>query len=235
MRLAFCSPSSACRAFTSGTSTCAWILACSMTEAVTFNLVLGFRHYSTAGPTARDVRLLVSGAAHGDAAEAIAADFLGSAEREVQHPAPRIRPAILDGAVDLLAVIEIGDDEDGAERLGAMRAGDFVGLEALAARVPFVFPVDGSFRVVGRRTRDAAHPHLLECLGLGWQRREQQRKRSQPHTQDTATVHHSPPKSLPTGPVMVNALVTNLALKWPNWGTAGLRDLRVSPPSHWPP
>src|SRR5262245_38367957 len=142
MRLAFSSPSSACRAFSSGTSTCAWILACSMTETVTFNLVLCFRHHSTTRRTTRgtprDVLLLVAGAAHGDAAQAVAADFLGGAEREVQHPAPRIRPAILDGTVDLLAVIEIGDDEDGAERLGAMRAGDFMGLEALAACIPFV-------------------------------------------------------------------------------------------------
>src|SRR5262245_59105426 len=190
MRLAFSSPSSACRAFTSGTSTCAWILACSMTEAVTFNHVLCFRYHSTAGRTLRgtprDVRLLVAGAAHGDAAQAVAADFLGGAEREVQHPAARIRPAIAHGAFDLLAVIEIGDDENGAERLGAMGAGDFVGLEALAARIPFVFPVDGSFRVVGGWTRDAAHPHLLECLGLGRQCGEQQRERSQPHTYNAA-------------------------------------------------
>src|SRR5262249_31149488 len=155
----FSSPSSACRAFTSGTSTCAWILACSMTETVTINLVLCFRHHSTAARTPRDMRLLIAGAAHGDAAQAVAADFLGGAEREIQQPALRIRPAIEYGAFDLLAVIEIGDDENGAERLGAMRAGDFVRLEALAPRIPFVFPVNGSLRVVSRRTRDAAHPH----------------------------------------------------------------------------
>src|SRR4051794_7501005 len=71
--------------------------------------------------------LLESGAAHRDAAEAITTDLAGGTEREVQHPALRIRPAILHGAIDLLAVLEIGDDEDGAERLGAMRAGDFMG------------------------------------------------------------------------------------------------------------
>src|SRR5262245_4720956 len=114
--------------------------------------------------------LLESRAAHGDPAQAVASDFLRGAEREVQHTALRIRPAILNGAVDLLAVLEIGDDEDGAERLGAMRAGDFVGLEALAARVPLVFPVNGCFFVVGRRARDAAHPDLLEGLRFSRQR-----------------------------------------------------------------
>src|SRR6185369_6775924 len=53
--------------------------------------------------------LLESGAAHRDAAEAIATDLAGGTEREVQHPALRIRPAILHGAIDLLAVLEIGD------------------------------------------------------------------------------------------------------------------------------
>src|SRR5262249_25071651 len=43
------SPSSACRAFTSGTSTCAWILACSMTETVTGGLALCFSDYSASG------------------------------------------------------------------------------------------------------------------------------------------------------------------------------------------
>src|SRR6185312_16579370 len=102
-------------------------------------------------------QLLVTRAAYGDAAQSVATDLARGAEREVEHPAACIRAAILHRATDLLAIFEIGDDEDGAERLGAMRAGDFVRLEALAARIPFVFPVDGSFRIVGRRTRDAAH------------------------------------------------------------------------------
>src|SRR6185436_17274227 len=68
--------------------------------------------------------LLVAGAAHGDAAQAIAADLARGAEREIENPAACVRAAILHRAADLLAVLEIGDAEDGAKRLGAMRAGD---------------------------------------------------------------------------------------------------------------
>src|SRR5262249_21256146 len=105
---------------------------------------------------------LVAGAAHGDAAEAVAADLARRPEREVQDASLRERPAVLHRAVDLLAVLEIGHDEDGAEGFGAMGAGDLVGLEPLAPRVPLVFPVDGSLFIVGRRSRNPAHPHLLE-------------------------------------------------------------------------
>src|SRR5689334_11800106 len=132
--------------------------------------VMGF---ASALPILRtaDAHLLEPGAAHGDAAQAVAADLLRRAQREIQHPALRERPTILHWAFDPLAVLHIGDDEDGAERLGAVGAGDFMGLEALAARIPFVFPVDGGFLVVRRRARDAAHPHLLEGLGLRRKRR----------------------------------------------------------------
>src|SRR5215475_10627157 len=98
-----------------------------------------------------------------------------------------------------------------------MRAGDFVGVETLAARVPFVFPVDGGLLVVGRGTRDAAHPYLLEGFGLGRHGCDQEAKRSEPYTQNSAAIlcHHST-HFWADGPVMVNAWVTNLALAWQN-------------------
>jgi len=101
--------------------------------------------------------LLAAGATHDDAAEAVAADLARGAEREVENPAACEGAAVLHRAADLLAVLEIGDDEDGAKRFGAVRAGDLVGLEALAARVPLVLPVDG-----GSRRK------FLSTLALAW-------------------------------------------------------------------
>src|SRR6516225_5462322 len=99
-------------------------------------------------------RLLVAGTAHADAAQSVAADFLRSTQREIEHTSVREWAAVLHRTFDALAVLEIGHHEDGAERLGAMRAGHLVGLEALAARVPLVFPIHRGFFIVGRRTRD---------------------------------------------------------------------------------
>src|SRR5579871_928783 len=114
--------------------------------------------------------LLVPGPAYGDAAEAVAADLARCTEREIKHPTARERPAILHGAIDLPAIVQIGHHEDRAERFGAMRAGHLIGLEALAARVPPVFPVDGCLFVIGRRSRNAPHPNLLKRVGLRRQR-----------------------------------------------------------------
>jgi hypothetical protein len=124
--------------------------------------------------------LIVAGAAHRHAAQAIAADLARGPKREIEHPAAGERAAILHRAFDLLAVVEIGDDEDGAERLGPVRAGNFIRLEALAARVPGVFPIDRGFLIVGGWTGDATHPHLLKAVGLRGQCAQQQRKRGQP-------------------------------------------------------
>ena len=126
--------------------------------------------------------LLVTGATHGDAAQAIAADLARGAEREVENPAACERAAVLHRAADLLAVLEIGDDEDGAKSLGAMRARDLVGLEALAARVPLVLPVDGGFLIVCRRPRDPPHPLFLKGVGACVRRgqRQCQRRKRQP-------------------------------------------------------
>jgi hypothetical protein len=112
-----------------------------------------------------DTCLFVAGTAHVDAAQSVAADLARRAEREVEHPAASERAAVLHRTFDLLAVVEIGDDEDGAKSLGAMRAGDLVGLEALAARVPLVLPVDGGFLIVSRRPCDPSHPLFLEGVG----------------------------------------------------------------------
>src|SRR6201996_1592337 len=98
-------------------------------------------------------------------AQAVATDLAGGAEREIQHPALGERTAVLHRTADGLAVIEIGDHEDGAERFGAMRAGNLFGLEALAARVPAIFPIDRRFLVIGRRPGDPTHPLLLKRVG----------------------------------------------------------------------
>jgi len=108
--------------------------------------------------------LLVARATHGDAAQAVAADLARGAEREVENAAACVGTAVLHGAANLFAVLQIGDDEDGAERFGAMGAGDLVGLEALAARVPLVLPVDGGFLVVRWRPGDPSHPFFLEAV-----------------------------------------------------------------------
>jgi len=108
----------------------------------------------------------VAGAADLDATQSVTADFPRGAERKIQHSAARKRPAVLDRAFNFFAVRQIGDDEDRAERFRAVSARDFVGMEALAARVPFIFPIDGGFLVFGRWTRDAAHPDLLKRVGV---------------------------------------------------------------------
>ena len=63
-----------------------------------------------------------------------------------------------------------------------MRAGDLVGLEALAARVPFVFPVDGGFLIVCRRPGDPPHPLFLKGVGvhMRWGQHQRQRRELQP-------------------------------------------------------
>jgi len=56
-----------------------------------------------------------------------------TAPSEKSRARPRAKGPRPAPAADLLAVLELGDDGDGAKRFGAMRAGDAVGLEALAA------------------------------------------------------------------------------------------------------
>src|SRR5204863_640428 len=121
-----------------------------------------------------------------DAAQAIATDLARGAEREVEDAAACEWAAVLHRAADLLAILEIGDDEDGADCLGAMRAGDLVGLEALAARVPLVFPVDGGFLIVCRRPGDPPHPLFLKGVGACMRRGQRDRKRRELQPGSTA-------------------------------------------------
>ena len=169
--------------------------------------------------------LLVAGSADGDAAEAVAADLTRCAERKIEYPTARERPTILHGAIDPLASVQVGHHEDRSERFGTMRAGDFMGLEALAARVPLVFPVDGGLFVVRGRARDAAHPHLLKRVGLDRRRAQEERERREPQctlairshytqrnwTQRYPMQRNSIRRNATTAEVMVNGLVRSLA------------------------
>ena len=121
--------------------------------------------------------LLVARATHGDAAQAVAADLARGAEREVENAAACVGTAVLHGAANLFAVLQIGDDEDGAERFGAMGAGDLVGLEALAACVPLVLPVDGGLLIVCRWPGYSPHPLFLKGVGVSLRRGQYQCKR----------------------------------------------------------
>jgi len=94
-----------------------------------------------------------------------------------------------------------------------------VGMEALAARVPFVFPIDGGFFIFGGRTRDAPHPDLLKRVGVRWQRDEHERKRSKPYSRNEHSTLHQHKRT--GGRPMVNAWAiilavtcSNLALRW---------------------
>jgi len=80
-----------------------------------------------------DTCLFVAGTAHVDAAQSVAADLARRAEREVEHPAASERAAVLHRTFDLLAVVEIGDDEDGAKRFGTVRDGSVVGRSKRAS------------------------------------------------------------------------------------------------------
>ena len=122
-------------------------------------------NFTNARGSARAVSF-VTGAAHPDATQPVTADFSRSTERKIQHSAVRKRSTILDRAFDFFAVVEIGDDKDRAERFRAVSARDLVRMEALAARVPFVFPIDGGFLIIGGWTRDATHPDLLKRVGV---------------------------------------------------------------------
>jgi hypothetical protein len=126
----------------------------------------------------------VAGAAHPDATQSVTANFPRGTERKIQHSAVCKGPPILDRAINFLAVLEIGDDEDRAELFRAVSTGDFVGMEALAARVPSVFPINGGFLVLGGWARDAAHPDLLKRIGVRRQRNQHERKRSQSYSRD---------------------------------------------------
>src|SRR5947199_1446237 len=108
------------------------------------------------GSCVRRRTLFVPGATHHDTTQSITADLARGAARKIENTAAGERAAVLHRTPDLLAIVEIGDDEDRSKGLGAMRAGHFVGLEALAAGVPLVFPVDGGLLIVSRRPGHAA-------------------------------------------------------------------------------
>src|SRR5882724_7330200 len=143
-------------------------------------------HHGAARKPCRRRALFVTGATHRDTAQSITADLARSAEREIENPAAGKRAAVLNRTPDLFAIVEIGDDEDRAKGLGAMRAGHFVGLEALAAGVPLVFPVDRGLLIVRRRPGHAAHPHLLKTIGAGRRRAQGQRERGELHLRNTS-------------------------------------------------
>ena len=72
----------------------------------------------------------MAGSTHGNAAQAVAAD-LAHGGNEKSSPAASGGAAVQHRQRIFLPFS--GDDGDGAKRFGAMRAGDAVGLEALAA------------------------------------------------------------------------------------------------------
>jgi hypothetical protein len=182
--------------------------------------------------------LFVTCAAHGDATQPIATDFSRSTQGEIKHAPMRERTAVQHRALDPLAVVEIGHHKDRAERLGPMCAGNLIGLETLAARVPLVFPVDRGFFVVRWRPRDTAHPHLLKSFRRDRLSAQDEHQRGKPSFLDPTAVlsHHSTAHlhttHYPTRPIMVNAEVTNWARAclngahgWRPWG-GGERPVR---------